>query len=430
MRASRGRTAHPVPVMSAATINPVAEAGRMAAVRRYDILDTPPDGAFDRIAATAAELFDVPIGIVSIVDTDRIWFKAHHGLEGVTEIGREPGLCASAILGDQPWVVNDAASDPRTLANPLVAGDFGLRFYTGVPLTTSDGHNLGTLCVLDHRPRTVTPAESRMLANLATLVMDQLELRLSAARALGLAETRHLETQQLATALQRSLLPPQLPEIPHLALAAAYFPASLHEVGGDFYDVFPIDAGTWGVTIGDVCGKGPEAAGRTSCARYSMRTAAIHEPAPSRVLHVVNRALLVDAEPLLDAPFVTALFARVHPDQDATTVTFAAAGHPLPTLLRADGTVEQVGTSGTLLGVFPDVRTSDTTVQLAEGDTMVLITDGVLDSGHPRLEQEGFEDVLRSSRGLTPQGLAARIRSAVSSEQADDVAILVLAASG
>ena len=135
---------------------PSNEAERLAAVRRYDVLDTPPDGAFDRITALAARLFDVPIAIVSIVDTDRIWFKSHHGLD-VEEIGREAGLCASAILHDGPWLVTDAAIDPRTLANPLVAGEFGLRFYAGVPLTTHDGYNLGTLCVIDHEPRE-TPA--------------------------------------------------------------------------------------------------------------------------------------------------------------------------------------------------------------------------------------------------------------------------------
>jgi phosphoserine phosphatase RsbU/P len=402
------------------------EAARMAAVRRYDILDTPPDGAFDRIAAVAAQLFDVPIAIVSIVDTDRIWFKAHHGLEGVTEIGRDPGLCASAVLGHEPWVVVDAGTDPRTLANPLVAGEFGLRFYVGAPLTTSDGHNLGTLCVLDRKPREVTTSETRILADLASLVIDQLELRLSARRAVALAEAHLERTQDLAVALQQSLLPPALPNIPSIDLAASFKPASRYQVGGDFYDIFPIDGQTWGMSIGDVCGKGPEAAGRTSCARYSMRAAAIHETEPSRVLAVVNKALLVDAEPLVVAPFVTALFLRLQAHDRGATVAFAAAGHPLPTLLRADGTVEQVGKPGTLLGVLPQVSATDTTVELRPGDTMVLITDGVLDSGRPRLEESGFEEVLRSCRGLSSQLIAARISAAVTSQQSDDVAILVL----
>jgi two-component sensor histidine kinase len=161
---------------------PANEPERLAAVRRYDILDTPPDGAFDRITKVAAGLFDVPIAIVSIVDQDRIWFKSHHGLEA-TEIPRGPGLCASAILDSKPWVLNDAKYDPRALANPLVAGEFGLRFYAGVPLRSAEGFNLGTLCVIDREPREVAEAEIERLSELAAIVMDELELRLAARKA-------------------------------------------------------------------------------------------------------------------------------------------------------------------------------------------------------------------------------------------------------
>lgn len=160
------------------------EAGRLAALRRYDILDTPPDGSFDRIAAIAASLFAVPIAIISLVDHDRIWFKAHHGLD-VRQIDRAPGLCASAILQDEPWILTDAKQDVRALANPLVAGEFGLRFYVGVPLRTSDGFNLGTLCVIDREPRTVSEQQIAYLKHLAAVVMDQMELRLSARRAIA-----------------------------------------------------------------------------------------------------------------------------------------------------------------------------------------------------------------------------------------------------
>jgi two-component sensor histidine kinase len=172
--------------MELAAILPSNEAERMAAVRRYDILDSPPDGAFDRITALAARRFGVPIAIVSIVDEDRIWFKSHHGLP-VEQIDREPGLCASAILGDTPYLIEDARTDPRSLANPLVAGDFGLRFYAAVPLTTSDGHNLGTLCVIDKEPRPIAQEQIEDLKDLASVVMDQLELGLSARQAVGKA---------------------------------------------------------------------------------------------------------------------------------------------------------------------------------------------------------------------------------------------------
>jgi serine/threonine protein kinase len=160
------------------------EENRMRAVERYRILDTPADGAFDRIASLAARMFSVPVAIVSVVDHDRIWFKAHHGTD-VTEIGRDPGLCASAILQDEAWVIESATADPRTLANPLVAGEFGLQFYAGVPLRTPDGYNLGTFCILDREPRTFTAADTRALEDLAAIVMNDLEMRLQSREAIS-----------------------------------------------------------------------------------------------------------------------------------------------------------------------------------------------------------------------------------------------------
>ncbi|MDB4932896.1 MAG: serine/threonine protein kinase [Myxococcaceae bacterium] len=164
------------------TLIPENEAERMEAVRRYQILDTPADGSFDTITALAARLLKAPIAIVSIVDHDRIWFKSHHGVD-VEEIDRDPGLCASAILHNEPWIVNSTRDDPRTLANPLVAGEFGLQFYAGVPLTTKDGFNLGTLCVLDFEPRQLEGDDVANLEDLAAMVMSQLELRLESRRA-------------------------------------------------------------------------------------------------------------------------------------------------------------------------------------------------------------------------------------------------------
>lgn len=161
------------------TIVSPSEAARLAAVRRYAILDTPLDGAFDRVTRLAARCFGVPISIVSIVDHDRIWFKSHHGID-VEETRREPGLCASAILQYVPWIVSDAEVDPRTLTNPLVCGELGLRFYAGVPLTTSDGYNLGTLNVIDTKPRQVSEEEIATLQDLAAIVVDELEVRLAA----------------------------------------------------------------------------------------------------------------------------------------------------------------------------------------------------------------------------------------------------------
>lgn len=396
----------------------------MAAVRRYDILDTPPDGAFDRIAALAARLLNVPIAIVSVVDTDRIWFKSHHGLD-VSEIGRDPGLCSSAILGSQPWLVTDAEHDPRTLSNPLVAGDFGLRFYAGAPLTTHDGHNLGTLCAIDLIPRPISEHETAILTDLAALVMDELELRLSAGTALASSLRRLEEIEELAQALQASLLPPQLPAIPHVQLAAVYRPLNRHQVGGDFYDVFPIDEHTWALAIGDVCGTGSAAAARTSSARYSIRAYAIQHRSPSEVLRYTNQVLATDNDG--GHLFITAIMARLEPGRDRTVIHLASAGHPLPLLLRANGEVHAVGHPGHLLGVLAHIETSDATIELGPGDTLVLYTDGLPDSGQPhRLTDDGLHRLLASCHTMTPAQIVARLHDAVADALRDDIAILAI----
>ena len=178
---------------------PENETGRLDALRRYQILDTPPDGAFDHITEVAASLFQVPIAIVSLVDHDRIWFKSHHGLDA-EQTGRDPGLCASAIISDEVYYLRDALSDLRSLANPLVAGSLGLRFYAGAPLRTYDGFNLGTLCVVDREPRELSPAEAEMLTKLAALVMDQMELRLAARKVADLERTERSMSEQLREA--------------------------------------------------------------------------------------------------------------------------------------------------------------------------------------------------------------------------------------
>ena len=171
----------------------LTDPARLAAVRRYEILDAPTDGQFDTIAAAAAAVCGTPIATVSIVDADRVWFAATKGLDGVTQVGTEPGLCASAFCADGPYVVNDAVADPRTLDHPLVRGELGLRFYAAAPIRTSDGYRLGTVNVIDSRPREATPRQLKALEHLASMVSDELELRLMVIRSAA-AEQRMRET--------------------------------------------------------------------------------------------------------------------------------------------------------------------------------------------------------------------------------------------
>ncbi|MAQ13995.1 MAG: hypothetical protein CMN30_04265 [Sandaracinus sp.] len=165
--------------MSRQDDSPVDEEKRLAALRRYDVLDTPPDGAFDRVAALARRWFKAPVGLVSLVDEDRIWFKAKDGLS-IPQIPREPGLCSSVVASDTvTYEVLDALNDPRTAQNSLVTGDFGLRFYAAAPIIVDSEYRIGTVCVLDFEPRGALSDDDRaVLADLASIVVDELHLRL------------------------------------------------------------------------------------------------------------------------------------------------------------------------------------------------------------------------------------------------------------
>ncbi|MBA3665063.1 MAG: GAF domain-containing protein [Bacteroidetes bacterium] len=161
-------------------IKPNTEAQRLKALKKYEILDTPADGAYDRLVKIAAKMFNMPIALITLVDENRIWFKAKHGLKDVNEVPREPGLCASAILSDEVYLVENALKDPRTLANPLVCSNFGLRFYAAAPLKTKNGHNIGNFCIIDKKPRFLNKGQTELLQELANIVVDEFELRLSA----------------------------------------------------------------------------------------------------------------------------------------------------------------------------------------------------------------------------------------------------------
>ena len=164
------------------------EASRLEELARYDILDTPKDGAFDDISGLVARFFNVPIAIVSLVDRNRVWFKSAQGLNGVDQIDRGPGLCASAIMTNNVYVAKDLRKDPSALANPLVAKENGFRFYAAAQLRSAAGFNLGTLCIVDYVPRELQPEEVDTLQRFAQLVMAQMELRLASREVAGLAK--------------------------------------------------------------------------------------------------------------------------------------------------------------------------------------------------------------------------------------------------
>lgn len=418
--------------MTSSEIVPPDERERLEAVSRYDILDTPPDGAFDRIAALAARFFDVPVATVSIVDHDRIWFKAAHGVE-IEQIGRDPGLCASVILQDDAYVVTNAIEDPRTLDNPLVRGELGLRFYAAAPIKTRDGYNLGTINVIDTQPRTVTDDERTTLLDLASLVADELELRLEARRTIELERARKREAEWLTDALEERLLPGRIPEVPRLDLATHYQPVSpALEAGGDFYDVFDLEDGLWGLVVGDVCGKGPRAAALTGEVRHMLRALARVHTSPRAVLATLNEVLVqegVDQEEPGER-FCTACYLLIDTTKQPVEVSLCSAGHPLPLVRRADGRVEAAGEPGQLLGPFPDASLIDHTIELAEGDTLLLYTDGVIEQRgtSPEANERALREAFAAGPSDESSRMLARVRDTVgppTANMTDDVAMLL-----
>jgi GAF domain-containing protein len=159
---------------------PLSEAERLQALHDYQVLDTGREQAYDDLVALATHICDTPIALITLVDEDRQWFKARIGL-APHETSRDAAFCAYAIHGTDPLVVTDAPSDPRFADNPLVTGEPHIRFYAGAPLTTPHGHGLGALCVIDNKPRTLSPSQLNALKALARQVVVVLELRRMAA---------------------------------------------------------------------------------------------------------------------------------------------------------------------------------------------------------------------------------------------------------
>lgn len=177
------------------------EAGRLEALRYYQVLDSEPEPAFDRITALAAKLLRAPIALVSFVDERRQWFKSAHGIE-LKETTRQGGFCAAAITCETPTVIPDAQANDYFARHPLVVGPPGIRLYAGVPLTTVDGHNLGTLCVMDIQPRELDEHEIAVLVDLAGLVMAQLDQRMARLQ-LTVSERMRLEARRHAERMEK-----------------------------------------------------------------------------------------------------------------------------------------------------------------------------------------------------------------------------------
>ncbi|HEV7937982.1 MAG TPA: GAF domain-containing SpoIIE family protein phosphatase, partial [Solirubrobacteraceae bacterium] len=243
----------------------------------------------------------------------------------------------------------------------------------------------------------------------------------------------YTERSRIAQTLQQALLPESLPEIPGLEVQARYCAAGeLNEVGGDFYDVFDYGPDRWMLVIGDVCGKGPRAAGVTALARHTLRAAAMSDQSPPEMLETLHRALRRQP-PGSDLCTVCLVVAR-HTGTE-THLTVSLAGHPPPLLIGRDGQAQMIGRPGTLLGVLDPIEIVETEIELTGGETLLLYTDGVTDAGRPNVElgEAGLIELCRQAPLLDLDSLLKYVED-VALEHAklglrDDLALLALRAS-
>ncbi|HVL06547.1 MAG TPA: SpoIIE family protein phosphatase [Acidimicrobiales bacterium] len=313
-------------------------------------------------------------------------------------------------------------------------GDAGSESVVSIPLH-SQNRKVGVLTLVTETGRHLDEADLQLAEQLAVRAGTAIEnARLFADRS------------RVARSLQASLLPPSLPSIPGLELGARYAPAGEGvEVGGDFYDAFAIEGGRWLLVVGDVRGKGVDAAAVTGLARHTIRSIALYEPRPSAILAHLNRVLLAaeadriaalqafeqPAWELTEPRFCTVAVAIVEPRKDGAGVVVCSGGHPLPLVARAGGQVDAVGRPGSLIGASPVIELHDVDVELALGDALVCFTDGIVERhrGREFFEENGIARVLATLVGADAATLAARIeeeaRNLFTDKPHDDMAVLI-----
>ncbi|HET8616223.1 MAG TPA: GAF domain-containing SpoIIE family protein phosphatase [Actinomycetales bacterium] len=409
---------------------------RLAAVQRSQLLDTPPDEPFDRLATLARDLMQCKVALVTVVDSRRSYWKARIGVDHLPDNRPEhlvPVSFSQYVVDERgPVLVSDTRHDPRTRDNPSVA-DMHIGAWAGYPVLSPDGQVLGSLSVMDDKPREWTDRDREVLATLARSASTEVGLRMAMADAQRAAErARRLadRSAHMALVLQRSMLTqPSVPD--YVDVAVRYQPAAeLSQVGGDWYDAFTEPDGSTVIVIGDVCGHDIDAAAMMGQLRSLVRGSCYDRAdSPAQVLAHVDhaiRGLEIDV-------IATALIARIDPDTRADgtrMLRWSSAGHPPALVLSADGTTTLLDAPPELLlGIDPDTARSDHEVSLAQGDTLLLYTDGLVERPDRTIVEGLAElaDVLATLGAVPLDDVCSSVLAAsVDADARDDVALVAV----
>lgn len=379
-----------------------SEADRQRALDELHILDTPPEERFDQVTRLAKRLFGVESAAITLIDRDRQWFKSRVGIQ-LSETPRSDAFCDHTIRQSETMTVPDALADPRFIENSLVTGPPKIRFYAGYPIEGPGGEPLGALCIFDPIPREFSGAEKNMLRELAQWVQKEM------------AAAKELDR---AAEVQRGLLPKPMVSLPGYQVAGACIPAQA--VGGDFYDWYPAAEGAI-FTLADVMGKGIGAAIIAATVRGVLRSGSRHDGVR---IALEGAAETLQADLNEADTFVTLFHARLN--IETGIVQYIDAGHGLTLIVHADGRTDRLATTNFPLGSGFNESWEEQNVTLDQGDTLISVSDGVLDIFDGTLAS--LDEVAKLVRGSesAQEVVDAIIGIAKNAAALDDVSMLVI----
>jgi hypothetical protein len=356
-----------------------SEQTRLGALRDLGLLDTPPEERFDRVVRLAKRIFDVPTVAVNLIDEDRLYTKSAVGFDAGTSTPRDITFCPRTIDTRVSLVVSDARTDPAWKDNPLVTGDPGIRFYAGAPLSAPRGEIVGALCLVDHEPRDLSPTDHALLEDLARWVEQELA-----------ADADAVQAQEI----QRRLLPRDVPTLRGYQVAGRCQPSL--NVGGDYYDWHLLDETLLQFTVADVMGKGIAAAVLASGLRSALRVTAQFNTLTEAVRRT-TASLQGDFD--VSGSFATVFTARLRPQSGH--LEYLDAGHGLGIVVPIEGEIRHLGSRDLPLGADPTATYGSHQTRIDPGDTLIVVSDGMLDVFPDPLE------AIRAGRELAGSGATA-----------------------
>ncbi|MBI5764364.1 MAG: SpoIIE family protein phosphatase [Planctomycetes bacterium] len=382
---------------------PTNESQRIASLRALKVLDTPPEERFDRITRLAARILNAPLAYVSMVDTDRQWFKSSQGLSSC-ETRRDVSFCGHAILNEGPLIVPDTLADPRFADNPLVIGEPFIRFYVGCPLNGPGGMKVGTLCVADRKPRELTSAQLHTLRDLAGLVERELNLAdvIQLQEQLLEAEEQTVIAEKARADALAKLVESQAYLARELAEASAYVQSLLPEpldgdvrtrwcfrpcsqLGGDAFGYHWLDDNHFAIYLIDVCGHGVGSALLSVSAMNALRSESLPNTDfrdPCQVLAGLNHAFPMDCH---DNRFFTIWYGVFN--RKTRELHYASGGHPPALLLtgsdRKTASAHLLATDNLFIGLDAIDALSSQTIQLGPFAQLFIFSDGAYEIRKP-----------------------------------------------